>query len=130
MKISEKKYEPGSAPYDDRIDSLYKLHKKGIKTWVSIEPYPTPNIVSQSFRDILSAVSFVDKIIFGRLNYNAMVTRYPEYKSFYNELSRQVIDFCVSHKIEHYIKKGTATNEAETNSKAERTSRLFEVCSI
>lgn len=82
-----KKYEPGSAPYENRIDGLYKLHKKGIKTWVRIEPYPTPNIVSQNFRDILRAVSFVDKIIFGRLNYNAMVTRYPEYKSFYNELS-------------------------------------------
>jgi DNA repair photolyase len=125
-----KKYEPGSAQYEERIDGLYKLHKKSIKTWVSIEPYPTPNIVSQRFHDILRAVSFVDKIIFGRLNYNAMVARYPEYKSFYNELSRQVIDFCVSHKIEYHIKKGTATSEAETGNKAERTARLFEVCSI
>ena len=125
-----KTYEPGAAPYEDRIDSLYKLHKKGIKTWVSIEPYPTPNIMSQSFRDILRAVSFVDKIIFGRLNYNAMVTKYPEHKSFYNELSRQVIDFCISHKIEYHIKKGTATSEAEISNKAERTERLFEVCSI
>lgn len=125
-----KKYEPGSAPYEDRIDSLYKLHKKGIKTWVSIEPYPTPNIVSQSFRDILKAVSFVDKIIFGRLNYNAMVTKYPEYKSFYNELSRQVIDFCVSRKIEHHIKRGTVTHEAKTSYKIEGRARLFEVCPI
>ncbi len=125
-----KKYEPGSARYEDRIDSLYKLHKKGIKTWVSIEPYPTPNIVSQNFYDILKIVSFVDKIIFGRLNYNAMVTKYPEYKSFYNELSRQVMDFCVSRKIEYHIKKGTVTCESETSGKAERTARLFEVCSV
>jgi len=127
------KYEPGAAPYEDRIDSLYKLHNKGVKTWVSIEPFSTPNIVSQSFRNILKSVSFVDKIIFGRLNYNAMVTKYPEYKAFYNELSRQVIDFCDSHKIEYHIKKGTATNEAETCNKAnksERTARLFEVCPI
>jgi DNA repair photolyase len=125
-----KKYEPGSAPYKDRIDSLYKLHKKGIKTWVSIEPYPTPNMVSQSFRDILRAVSFVDKIIFGRLNYNTMVTQFPEYKAFYNELSQQVIEYCVSHKIEYHIKKGTATSEAKTSNKAERTARLFEVCTV
>ena len=125
-----KKYEPGSAPYEDRIDHLYKLHKKGIKTWVSIEPYPTPNMVNQSFRDILRAVSFVDKIIFGRLNYNTMVTRFPEYKAFYNELSRQIIDFCVSHKIEYHIKRGTATSEAETSSKNGKTARLFEVCTV
>ena len=125
-----KKYEPGSASYKDRIDSLYKLHKQGIKTWVSIEPYPTPNMLNQSFHDILNAISFVDKIIFGRLNYNTMVTKYPGYKSFYNDLSRQVTDFCVSHKIEYHIKKGTATNEVETRNKAKRTARLFEVCPI
>jgi len=125
-----KKYEPGSAPYKDRIGSLCKLHKQGIKTWVSIEPYPTPNMVSQRFRDILQAVSFVDKIIFGRLNYNTMVTRFPEHKSFYNELSRQVIDFCVSHKIEYHIKKGTVTSEAKTRNRTEETARLFEVCPI
>jgi DNA repair photolyase len=122
------KYEPGSAPYDKRIESLHKLHKKGIQTWVSIEPYPTPNIVTQNFRDILKAVSFVDKIIFGRLNYNGMVTRYPDYKGFYNELSRQVVDFCTSHKIEYHIKKGTVTSETATSSKTVKTARLFEVC--
>jgi DNA repair photolyase len=41
--------EPGSAPYQKRIESLYNLHKEGIKTWVSIEPYPTPNIINQDF---------------------------------------------------------------------------------
>ena len=124
------KHEPGAASYRDRIDSLYKLHKKGFRTWVSIEPYPTPNIVSQSFQDILKAVSFVDRIIFGRLNYNAMVTKYPEYKSFYNELSGQVMDFCASHRIEHHIKKGTTTCKAESNSEAGRTARLFEACHV
>ena len=46
------KIEPQSAKYKDRIDSLYQLHLKGCKTWVSIEPYPTPNIIpSKFFRD-------------------------------------------------------------------------------
>lgn len=41
-----------------------------------------------------------------------------------------VIDFCILHKIEHHIKKGTATSEAGTSNKTERTARLFEVCSL
>ena len=65
-----KEFEPGSASYKDRIDSLKHLYDKGFKTWVSIEPYPTPNIIRQDLMKILEAISFVDKIIFGRLNYN------------------------------------------------------------
>ena len=64
------KYEPGTADYKERIASLKRLHDHGFKTWVSIEPYPTPNIVNQRLDEILEEVSFVDKIIFGRLNYN------------------------------------------------------------
>ena len=64
-----KKIEPFSATYKERIRSLWQLHKKGIKTWVSIEPYPTPNIIDQNFQNILDSISFVDKIIFGKLNF-------------------------------------------------------------
>ncbi|ODS31858.1 MAG: hypothetical protein SCARUB_03035 [Candidatus Scalindua rubra] len=39
-----KEFEPNSANFKDRICSLKYLHKKGFKTWVSIEPYPTPNL--------------------------------------------------------------------------------------
>jgi len=110
-----KKYEPFSAPYKKRIDSLYRLHKKGIKTWVSIEPYPTPNIIDQDFADILESISFVDKIIFGRLNYNAMVTRYPDYKNFYNDLSQQAIEFSERNNKEWHIKNGTMTSGVSSN---------------
>lgn len=102
-----KVYEPGSAPYVKRIEALKKLHTKGYKTWVSIEPYPTPNIIDQDFGEILKAVSFVDKIIFGRLNYNKLVTDYKKYKTFYNKLSQETIDFCKKNNIKYYIKKGT-----------------------
>ena len=105
------KYEPSSAPYRDRIDALYNLHKNNIKTWLSIEPYPTPNILKQDFREILDSISFVDKIIFGKLNYNPLVTQYKERGDFFNELSRQVIEFCESHQIEYHIKKGTMSEE-------------------
>ena len=64
------KIEPGAASYADRLAALKALHDEGCKTWVSIEPYPTPNLIDQSLTEILEAVSFVDRIIFGRTNYN------------------------------------------------------------
>jgi len=104
-----KKYEPYSAPYNERIKSLHNLHKKGLKTWASIEPYPTPNIVKQDFLDVLKAISFVDKIVFGRLNYNPKVTGYPGYKDFYNKLGNTVREFCRRHHKAIHIKEGTMT---------------------
>lgn len=100
-------YEPGSAPYYERIKSLKYLHDKGCNTWVSIEPYPTPNILEQGFKEILEAISFVDKIIFGRLNYNKKVTAYSGYQKFYNDLCNEIIQFCNSNKISYHIKEGT-----------------------
>jgi DNA repair photolyase len=102
--------EHGSAPYKDRIASLKYLHDKGCKTWVSIEPYPTPNFIEQDINDILQELSFVDKIIFGRLNYNAKVGEYKDYKNFFNKTAQQVIDFCEKHNIKYHIKNGTITD--------------------
>lgn len=99
--------EPGAAPYQDRINRLKKLHDAGCKTWVSIEPYPTPNIITQKFQPILDSISFVDKIIFGRTNYNAQISKYLDAKIYYNQLSQQVIDFCIDRNIAFHIKKGT-----------------------
>lgn len=105
-----KKIEPGAAPYADRIEALRKLNEYGFKTWVSIEPYPTPNIINQNFKEILEAISFVDKIIFGRLHYNKLSTSYPNHKQYYNELSNEVIDFCTKNNIQYHIKNGTKTD--------------------
>lgn len=105
-----KKVEPGSAPYIDRINALKKIHDYGFKTWVSIEPYPTPNIINQNFEEILQSIKFVDKIIFGRLHYNKLSTSYQNHKQYYNELSNKVINFCKENKIEYHIKNGTKTD--------------------
>ena len=99
--------EPNSAPFKERIEALKTLHDAGCKTWVSIEPYPTPNIVEQDFSKILEAVSFCDKIIFGRLNYNKRVSEYKEHKKFFNELAQQTIEFCQKHNKQYHIKDGT-----------------------
>ena len=68
--------EPGAAPVKQRLEALQELHNAGCKTWVSIEPYPTPNIISQNLLDLLEEISFVDKIIFGRTNYCKEVSAY------------------------------------------------------
>ncbi|MDR3263155.1 MAG: radical SAM protein [Clostridiales bacterium] len=101
--------ENGSAPYIERINALKQLHDKGMKTWVSIEPYPTPNFIEQDINEILNALFFVDKIIFGRLNYNAKVSQYKDYKNFFNQTAQTVIDYCVKNKKRYHIKDGTIT---------------------
>lgn len=104
-----RQYEPGAAPIHDRIAALKALSGKGCKTWVSVEPYPTPNIINQSLTDILDAVSFTDRIIFGRLHYNKVVSEYKQHKEFYNQCAEQVIQFCKDHQIDYHIKTGTIT---------------------
>jgi DNA repair photolyase len=106
--------EPGAVSYKKRIERLKKLHKRGCKTWVSIEPYPTPNIIEQELSEILESVSFVDKIIFGRTNYSKKVSSYKGHKAFYNELSEEVIEFCETNGIDYHIKDGTQTLQRVT----------------
>ena len=103
------KMEPGAAPYADRLAALRALHDAGCRTWVSIEPYPTPNLIEQDLQNILDAVRFVDKIIFGRTNYCKEVSAYKQHKSFYNRLAAQVTEFCEQHGIQYHIKEKTIT---------------------
>lgn len=101
------KMEPNAAPYTERIIALRKLHEAGCKTWVSIEPYPTPNIIDQDYEKILETINFVDKIIFGRLNYNKEVTEYKNHKEFFNNLAQKTMIYCQEHAIKCHIKTGT-----------------------
>lgn len=107
-----KKKEPYAAPYMDRLVAMKTLHDRGCKTWVSMEPYPTPNQIEQELQELLEVVSFVDKIIFGRTNYCTEVSKgYPEHKYFYNVKAQEVIDFCVQREIDYHIKEKTITKE-------------------
>lgn len=108
-KVFKKRYEPYSALYEDRIKSLKYLHDNGLKTWISMEPYPTPNLIKQNILEILKRVSFVDKIIFGRLNYNIDVSKFICKKDFdfYEKCSDVVISFCKENSIDYHIKLGT-----------------------
>ena len=102
-----REFEPNTAPYQERIKSLRFLHEAGCKTWVSIEPYPTPNFIEQDFNEILQSISFCKKIIFGRLNYNKKVSEYKDCKAYFNDLSNQVIKYCHENGKICHIKEGT-----------------------
>jgi DNA repair photolyase len=102
-------FEPNTARFDLRIQSLRHLHERGFKTWVSIEPYPTPNIIRQDLITILRAVSFVNKIVFGRLNYSRLAGAFQYARTFYNDQARAVKDFCKENNILCHIKEGTET---------------------
>lgn len=103
------KMEPGASSYKERLASLKAVHDAGCKTWVSIEPYPTPNLIEQDLHTLLEAVSFVDKIIFGRTNYSKEVSTYKTHKKFYNECAAEVIKFCEERGIDYHIKDKTIT---------------------
>lgn len=104
-----KKYEPGTSTYLERIKSLKKAHEAGFKTWVSIEPYPTPNVINQNLAKILESISFVDFIVFGRWHYNKMISTYKNKNAFFNDCASAVINFCKKHNIKCHIKNGTIT---------------------
>jgi len=127
----KEKFEPGSAPYLGRINSLKKLHDAGLKTWVSMEPYPTPNLTKGSgianLIKILNKISFVDNIIFGKLNYNCKSTNFPDNEEFYDKCATIVEKFCKLNKIKYHIKYGTKKRDNTS------TVKLFEktpVCSF
>jgi DNA repair photolyase len=112
----KQEFEPFSSLYEKRIDSLRKLHNAGLKTWISVEPYPTPNLdeTAINIENILEKIKFVDKIIFGKLNYNVNSSRFCNNKSFYSEISKRVIDFCKKNSIKYHIKFGTPCSDVKT----------------
>lgn len=110
-ELYRERMEPGAAPYADRLAALRVLHDAGCKTWVSVEPYPTPNLTEQDLTEVLEAISFVDRIIFGRTNYSKEISSYEAHREFYNQEVQKVIDFCKEKNIAYHIKKGTITSE-------------------
>lgn len=102
-----KRFEPFSTPIRLRIAALRNLHEAGLKTWISIEPYPTPNIIKQNIKEILKELSFVDKIVFGKWNYSKQTSSFNHYKEFYNSMAYEVVKFCERNDIDVHVKEGT-----------------------
>ncbi len=126
-KDFKRRFEPYSASYKKRIESLKFLHEKGLKTWVSMEPYPTPNLVKQNLIEILKEISFVDKIIFGKLNYNVNSSKFKDSGAFYQGRANKVIDFCQNRGIEYHIKYGTRKKDNKGTEKIFRKEKSLNI---
>ncbi|MFH0971113.1 MAG: radical SAM protein [Candidatus Micrarchaeota archaeon] len=113
----KKVYEPFSPPYEKRVRALEFLHDAGLKTWVSMEPYPTPNIVKQNLGEVLETVGFADRIIFGKLNYNVQSKVFEDNESFYESCADEVLAFCKENGISCHIKFGTKSEDNLTSSR-------------
>lgn len=100
-----KKWEPFTSTYRERIESLKRLSSADLKTWVSIEPYPTPNLVAQSLEEIAELVSFTNKIVFGRWNYNRQVSEFKDHKKFYRDCKDFLADFCRVNGKEFFVNR-------------------------
>lgn len=117
------RFEPFSAPYKERIESLKKLAEKGLNTWVSMEPYPTPELdeTAENIEKILEKISFVKKIIFGKLNYRRLIEAnyncgqvWKNSKDFYREMVQRLINFCKKNNIKYHVKYGTPLSKSNT----------------
>jgi DNA repair photolyase len=95
-----REWEPGAAPYAERIAALRRLHEAGRRTLVHIEPYPTSAIFEQDVSELLVEVAFVDHVYFGGWNYNPRVSRDLGAERFYRRQSSTVRRFCARHGID------------------------------
>ncbi len=86
----------------------------GLKTWVSLGLYPTPNIFDQDLDALLESINFVNKIIFGKWNYNPEVNGHAETKRFYTESADSVIEFCRDHGTKLHVKEHTPRSDSST----------------
>jgi DNA repair photolyase len=96
-----RKWEPGAAPYADRIAALRYLGEQGRSTYVHVEPYPTPNLIGQDLGELLEAVGFADSLYFGGWNYNALAEKFPDREGFYAECAARARRFCLERGIEY-----------------------------
>ena len=64
--------------------------------------------LSDGLNVLLDKIKFVDRIVFGRLHYNKLVSSYKEY---YNECASIIMDFCKRNNIDCHIKNKTITKE-------------------
>ena len=58
---------------------------------------------------VFDRISFVDEIVFGRLNYSPKIKEFHNAREFYNSQAEAVMNFCKGGKIKYHIKEGTVS---------------------
>lgn len=94
------KWEPKAAPSYERVDNLKEAHRRGIRTWVSLEPVIYP---AQTLEIIKWTAPLVDEYKVGTLNYMA-----PPEPIDWPKFARDAIDLLESLHKPYLIKKDLA----------------------
>lgn len=92
-----RKWESGAADPQDRIDTLREFHRRGIFTWVSLEPTID---VEASLAIVDATHGFVDLYKVGRVNYIG-ITKTEDWQAY----THRMIEKLQRLGAKHYIKK-------------------------
>jgi DNA repair photolyase len=87
-------WEPNAAPVKDRIEAIREAHRRGIPTWVSLEPVIDPQ---QALQLIETLHPVVDHWKVGKLNYRKLPVDWLRFR----EDAREMLD---SLGADYYLK--------------------------
>ena len=73
----------------------------------------------------MNTIKFVDKIIFGKLNYNVKSNKFENNEEYYRECAKKVIAFCKKYGIKYHIKEGTPYSNNKTKTIFKNDKKLF-----
>lgn len=92
------KWERNAALPMERIGALLAFHKRGIFTWVSLEP----TLDVEASLDLVGAThGFVDLYKIGKANYLKEITTTTDWRDY----TLRMVDLCQRLGVRHYIKK-------------------------
>ena len=100
-----KYWEPHAASPGDRISMLEAAHKKGIPTWVSLEPVIDPG---QTLALVRRTHTFVDEYRVGKLNYSPSDVDWPRFANqIINLFNARDCAYFIKQDLYNYCPEGT-----------------------
>jgi DNA repair photolyase len=93
--------EPGAAPNSDRIEALFEAKRRGIETWVSLEPVVDP---AASLEVIRATREVVDLYKIGKINHDPETAARIDWFRF----AFEAVNLCEKYSVSYYIKKDLA----------------------
>ncbi|MCL2223601.1 MAG: radical SAM protein [Defluviitaleaceae bacterium] len=85
--------EPNAAIVKERVQSLERAKKRGIKTWISYEPILNAHVVIKG----IAEYDFVDMFKIGKLHY-------VKHKADWGKVGREIERKCIEYGRNYYIK--------------------------
>ena len=96
------KWEPGSAPTQERIETLARFHKIGVPTWVSLEPVIDPQ---QTMEIIRRSHEVVDLFKVGKLNHVPNLEKTIDWTAFGHEVISLLKSYGKPYYVKHELEK-------------------------